>query len=186
MPINIQHVQGEPLHIWINATGRLSSLPLHAAGVYHTDGKPIDGQSVLDHAICSYHPSLSSLRLKRKSSVGSTRGLALGAGENLTHVREEVEKVAQMFKVKGKGTVTTLVGKEFHLDSVKTQLEDLQIAHFASHGVQDANNPLNSRLLFHSQSELTLEELMKLYLPKGRLAVLFACETAQGTKHSVY
>ncbi|KAF8594793.1 hypothetical protein BDV93DRAFT_409406, partial [Ceratobasidium sp. AG-I] len=63
---------------------------------------------------------------------------------------------------------------------VKTELPNLQIAHFASHGVQDAKNPLNSRLLFHSQSELTLEDLMKLHLPNAKLAVLFACETAQG------
>lgn len=183
--IDFEYLQAEsPLHIWVNATGHLSSLPLHAAGLYHTDGKPIDGQSVLDHVICSYNPSLSSLRLKLDSRITSPEVLALGAGENLNHVKDEVKKISEIFT--GKGTVTTLVGEEFHLNSVKTLLPNLQIAHFASHGVQDANNPLNSRLLFHSQSELTLEELMKLNVPKARLAVLFACETAQGTRHFVY
>ncbi|KAF8600405.1 hypothetical protein BDV93DRAFT_496736 [Ceratobasidium sp. AG-I] len=165
-------------HILINATGFLSSLPLHAAGVYDSDGRSIDHQSVLDRVICSYTPSLSSLKPKPAYPNTSIKVLALGAGENLRHVEDEVKTVAKTFGAKG--DVTSLVGSSIDLDTVKRLLSECQIAHFASHGLQDSSNPLNSRLLFHDQSELTLEELMKLYLPKAKLAVLFACETAQG------
>lgn len=138
----------------------------------------------MDHAICSYAPSLASLASKPEVPAAVTKVLALGAGQNLKHVKKEVERVAGIFRGKG-ATVVQLVGTDFTIDTVKQQLQDSQAVHFASHGVQDLSDPLKSRLLFHGNSRLTLEESMQLYLPKAKLAVLFACETAQGTMCSI-
>ncbi|KAF8593488.1 hypothetical protein BDV93DRAFT_413585, partial [Ceratobasidium sp. AG-I] len=64
-------------------------------------------------------------------------------------------------------------------------LQESHIFHCASHANQSLDNPLESKLDFDGGLRLMMQELMKLYLPNAKLAVLFACETGQGDKELI-
>ena len=63
--------------------------------------------------------------------------------------------------------------------SVYEALPNYSVVHFACHGVQDIDQPLDSGLILHDGS-LTLSKLMHTKLPNAQLAFLSACETAEG------
>lgn len=66
--------------------------------------------------------------------------------------------------------------------TVKEVLSHLQTAsfvHFACHGAQRLNNPLESGLILEDGS-LTISEIMRNPLPNASLAFLSACQTATG------
>ncbi|EUC63276.1 CHAT domain protein, partial [Rhizoctonia solani AG-3 Rhs1AP] len=65
-------------------------------------------------------------------------------------------------------------------EGIKKEMQNAHIVHFACHGTQDLANPLRSRLEFSKSSKIEVEELMSEPMPNARLAVLLACETAQG------
>lgn len=174
------HLQGKGLpHIWISTTGDLAFLPLHAAGEYQPDGTTIDSECVLDHVICSYTPTLSALLQKpyicAKSDTANI--FTLGGGEGLHETSREVDLVRSICS--SKATVNSLPG-DATIEHIKNHLREAHIVHFACHGMQDPSNPLRSRLSFSRNVEIEIEELMREPLPNARLAVLLACETAQG------
>lgn len=158
---------------------KLASLPLHAAGIYRPDGSPDGLQNcVSGHVICSYTPSLSALIHEPIQNEIPVKVFALGAGDGLTCTNEEVETVVQICSARAH--VEALVGNAATTSTVRAALQDANIAHFACHGKQDLENPLRSRLSISNTVNIQVEDLMKDPLPKARLAVLFACETAQG------
>ncbi|KEP44956.1 CHAT domain protein [Rhizoctonia solani 123E] len=65
-------------------------------------------------------------------------------------------------------------------EGIKKEMQNAHIVHFACHGTQDLANPLRSRLEFSKSSKIEVEEIMNEPMPNARLAVLLACETAQG------
>ncbi|KAF8601174.1 hypothetical protein BDV93DRAFT_585907 [Ceratobasidium sp. AG-I] len=166
-------------HLWISPTDKLASLPLHAAGLYKPNGTP-DGleNCVSSHVICSYTPSLSSLLHDPPDIEGPLKVFALGAGDGLMRTNEEVETVIEICSAKA--DVEALVGDFATIPAVRAALQDSNIAHFACHGKQDPKNPLHSRLSISEAINIQVEDLMKDPLPNARLAILFACETAQG------
>jgi CHAT domain-containing protein len=64
-------------------------------------------------------------------------------------------------------------------EDVAKSLQSAQLIHVASHGIQDALQPLQSGLCLND-GLLTVERLMKLNLKDAFFAFLSACETAKG------
>ncbi|KDQ49312.1 hypothetical protein JAAARDRAFT_200953 [Jaapia argillacea MUCL 33604] len=70
-----------------------------------------------------------------------------------------------------------------HISTVKTVLECMQQSnwvHFACHGVQEHENPMDSGLLLEDGC-LKLSAIIDQILPNAELAFLSACQTAAGT-----
>jgi CHAT domain-containing protein len=64
-------------------------------------------------------------------------------------------------------------------DEVLRLMPEANILHLACHGVQNAKDPLKSGFIMQDKM-MEVADLMRLNLPKARLAFLSACETAQG------
>ncbi|CAE7112644.1 unnamed protein product [Rhizoctonia solani] len=168
-------INGET-HLWISVTGPLSSLPLHAAGEYE-GASTIKSESVLDRVICSYAPNLSILIRDPPTNDKMTNMFTLSGGAGLNAITTEIEIIHGIL---GEHVTMTSLDRRASTDEVKQGLRDAHIAHFACHGLQDLNDPLKSRLSFSGDSDIEVGELMSDPLPNARLAVLLACETAQG------
>lgn len=133
---------------------------------------------MLDHIICSYTPSLSALLREPPSSDTPAKVSIVSGGQGLSHTSEEAQIVHLICG--GKATVEPISGETTTGSRAREMIRDAHIAHFACHGIQDPVDPLKSRLLFSETTQIELEELMREPLPNARLAVLLACETAQG------
>ncbi|KAG8736892.1 hypothetical protein FRC12_017396 [Ceratobasidium sp. 428] len=164
--------------IWLSATGALSSLPLHAAGVYNEDGTTAHSECVLDHVVCSYTPSLSALLREPPSDTSCSKVYAFAGGEGLYQTSTEAEVVKSICDKKA--IVNLIPCRTTSSSRIRGALREAHVAHFACHGVQDLGNPLKSRLSFSRTCEIDLEDLMQDIYPNASLAVLFACQTAQG------
>jgi CHAT domain-containing protein len=68
-------------------------------------------------------------------------------------------------------------GAPARVDEVLLALPSATIAHFACHGVQDADNPLDGALLLEDGG-LKVSQLMQLEMPNASLVFLSACQTA--------
>jgi CHAT domain-containing protein len=65
-------------------------------------------------------------------------------------------------------------------DAVISHLPNVSVAHFACHGKQNMEDPLESCLILDGGKELKISRLMKIAMPNASLAFLSACETAMG------
>ncbi|KAG9124201.1 hypothetical protein FRC07_012433 [Ceratobasidium sp. 392] len=166
--------------MWLSATGVLSSLPLHAAGIYNADGTTVGSECVLDHVVCSYTPSLSALLREPPSDASCSKVYAFSGGEGLYQTSKEVRTVKSICDKKA--IVNIINCSTTSSQHIREALYDAHIAHFACHGIQDLGNPLKSRLSFSRTCEIDLETLMQDSYVNASLAVLLACETAQGDR----
>jgi len=64
-------------------------------------------------------------------------------------------------------------------ENVKAAMQSHSCIHFACHGVQDVEQPLESGLCLHD-GRLGLLEIMKQQIPNPDLAFLSACQTSKG------
>jgi CHAT domain-containing protein len=80
--------------------------------------------------------------------------------------------------LKGRGHIS-LEGSEGTKKSVTKAMEDCHWIHLACHGIQRPDEPTKSALILQD-GHLTLEEIIKLNLPKAELAFLSACQTTAG------
>lgn len=179
--------------LWWVPGGRLGLLPLHAAG-HHRDPDTPRRRTALDRVVSSYTPSVRALRRARRSGVARnrpTRSLIIGMpttpglpGDGyLRHVRAEVELLGTLLP----GPLTLVSAPDAPTGDaeppttrrVLDELPSHEIAHFACHGVQDAD-PAASRLLLHDHLEtpLTVAHLSPVDLDGAQLAYLSACNTA--------
>ncbi|MFF9316125.1 CHAT domain-containing protein [Streptomyces sp. NPDC014748] len=166
--------------LWWSPGGALAALPLHAAG--HHDGR----RSVLDRVVSSYTPTVRALAYARARAAGPVppgRLLAVAQAETpgarpLGGARREVAELAKLLPF------DLLTGAEATLARVLAALPAHPYAHFACHGVSDPDDPSRARLLVHDhqQAPLTVRQVARLDLPRARLAVLSACETARGAE----
>jgi len=162
--------------------GRLTFLPIHAAGLYGKKDQP----KVFDYAISSYTPTLAALpnvkhRLVARS--GSPQLLAVSQPNAPTQISlpgtlHEVNAIRAVQNQTRRLIVTALNGEEATVDAVLRCMKDCNWIHLACHGVQDPTRPTNSAFLING--ELTLKEIMKQSLPHTELAFLSACQTAKG------
>jgi CHAT domain-containing protein len=75
-----------------------------------------------------------------------------------------------------------LEGVEGTKRRVTREMEDCTWLHLACHGVQRPDEPTKSALILED-GHLTLEEIIKLNLPKAEFAFLSACQTTTGDEN---
>ncbi|MFD3787533.1 CHAT domain-containing protein [Streptomyces cyaneofuscatus] len=171
---------GDPWpRLWWCPTGRLSFLPLHAAG----RGAADSGTWVVDRAVSSYTPTLRALVRARGglASGGSGRPSPLvvalaetpGAGA-LPGVSREVELLMGLFPA---GRL--LAGPDATVEAVGQALEAHPWVHFSCHGVSELLNPSRSGLILYD-GRLTASDAAAQRPGNPELAVLSACSAAQG------
>jgi CHAT domain-containing protein len=139
-----------------------------------------------DYAV-SYAPSASVLVLAtenalRKERIRDESLLSVGNPDfdreenpNLTDLRAaetEAKSVAEDY-----AKSQTLLGTEATKEKFLRSLADVEVIHFAGHFVANRQSPGNSKLLF-AGGDLRSYELGAYKLPRAKLVVLSACETA--------
>jgi CHAT domain-containing protein/Tfp pilus assembly protein PilF len=182
--------------ICIVADGVLWELPFQAL-------MPAGGEFVLDRHALFYAPSAAVLReiLTRQPRTESRRLLAFAnpvvPAETISRVRdvyrdvsmaplpqteEEIRRIASLY---GAGNSRVYVRADAREEVVKKEAGQGDVLHFATHGIFDDQNAMDSRLLLSPSSSgaedgfLEAREIMRLSL-QADLAVLSACETARG------
>jgi CHAT domain-containing protein len=160
-------------------TGPLAFLPIHAAGLY--DQSSAD-EEIGNYVISSYTPTLSALLKPSQSVVDSSFKLlsviqssAPGASSipstktELDHIRRYISEDAHVILEEDEATKR----------GVTREMEECNWLHLACHGIQMTEDPTKSALLLQD-GRLTLEEIIKLRLPKAEFAFLSACQTTAG------
>ncbi|MEU1844773.1 CHAT domain-containing protein [Micromonospora sediminicola] len=168
---------GEWQRFWWCPTGLLTLLPLHAAA-------PLDGgPGVLDRVVPSYTASLRALDRARRAvpdvptpvdralvvSLPHTPGLP-----DLPGAAHEARIVRGHLPYGG-----TLSGASATADAVVAALPGQPLVHLSCHGRQDLGDPLAGHLAL-SGGPLRVRDLWRPSGGAAALAVLSACETAQG------
>ncbi|KAJ7501555.1 tetratricopeptide repeat-containing protein [Mycena galericulata] len=170
-----------PSRLWWCLTGPFSFVPIHAAGIYETDGT----DCVSDYVISSYTPTLGALL------------------DPPAHITDDSFKMMAVIEPHAP-SCSSLPGTEMELDKIKRRvpsqwltslnsttrdivmdhLQSSSVVHFACHGTQDLESPLNSGLIL-SDGCLDVSQIMRAPVNNDtknsmRLAFLSACETAKG------
>jgi CHAT domain-containing protein len=90
--------------------------------------------------------------------------------------KEELENIRKNLAER---THVVLEGVEGTKKQVMREMEDCNWVHLACHGVQKPEEPTKSALVLQD-GHLTLEEIIKMNLPKAERAFLSACQTTTG------
>ena len=152
--------EGDDLQrIWWCPTGPLTSLPLHAAGVYTTD-EP--GNKLSDFVISSYTPMLTPLMLRPSPPPehaipeGFHGILCISQAQTLPNADVESKLIVK-------------IASEHHVDccalrdnngvvqAVLDGMEHYGWVHLACHGVQDVHEPTKSHFILHDGPLALLE-----------------------------
>ncbi|KAE9403515.1 TPR-like protein [Gymnopus androsaceus JB14] len=173
-------------HITWCPTGPLTLLPLHAAGIY---GDPTERNiNISDFVVSSYTTTLSALinsapKFKQHQAKIPT---VLIVSQPKTPGMSPLPGTAEEAKVIQKYTLSTHTCHLNHdaatADAVMHKMGEYDFIHFACHGIQDIDNPLDSAFALYDQ-RLRLKALMSLSLDNVQLAVLSACQTATGDEN---
>ncbi|TEB18102.1 hypothetical protein FA13DRAFT_1804114 [Coprinellus micaceus] len=169
--------------IWWCPTGALSFLPLHAAGRYDDS----DSDSILDYAVSSYTPTISSLteRVKMPHLVNpEVAGLFLTSQPNargLPSIPGTIREVNEVHaRASEKGIrVSKVEGNALSVSDCLKHMEEFSCIHLACHASQYTEEPIRSQFRFHTGS-LELDTVMRRNLKNADLAFLSACETSTG------
>lgn len=184
----------EPLpRIFWMATGLMSPMPLHAAGIY---GDWEGGErSTSQFVVSTYVTSLRTLELSRKRRLMAGDalsrpllfvGMPKTAGEwsDLSAV-EEAEAVSSAYKASD-APIDPEILQNPSKEGVLGKLADSHMVHFVCHGQPDARDPSRGGLLLGQQPKaeepdhLSAAELSDHLGPKDSLlAYLSACSTAE-------
>ncbi|KAF8998725.1 CHAT domain-containing protein [Cyathus striatus] len=174
------YATGTPLKICWCPTGIFSFLPLHAAGIYSKDMRSIN--SAFDYFISSYSPTVGALTHSEAaaSPPKELRMMVVIDPKRLPNTVSEMRAIERHIDPDcllrmGTPECPALV------DSVAANLSNISIAHFACHGMQLTDKPLDSSLILHD-GNLKISRIMEERVPNAALAFLCACETAMGDK----
>jgi CHAT domain-containing protein len=164
--------------LWWCPTGPFAFLPLHAAGRYHTE----EPESVSDYVISSYTPTIKALLGDLPVYNDSFKMMVVIQSEtpgqrSLPYTLEELRKIET--HVPEEELVKLVSGS---VQDVMLNLPATSIAHFACHGHQNSQNPLESALLL-KDGPLKVSQIMRQSIPHGSLAFLSACQTAMGDEN---
>lgn len=174
--------------LFLCPTGAFSGVPLHAAGSFACK---TNVECCSDYFVASYTPTLSTLRRARmgyqKPTLKDTKILlaAVPIPFKLTPLQYTAVELQSIQDVIPRSTLVALSPRTSFGPSnadakfVLNAVQHVDIAHLASHCIQDPNDPLSSGFVMADRM-LTVSELMALDLPKAFLAFLSACETAKG------
>ncbi|KAJ7479252.1 CHAT domain-containing protein [Mycena latifolia] len=173
----------KPKRLWWCPTGPFAFLPIHAAGHYGADT-----DCVSEYVISSYTPTLASLLDPPTEAASPFKMTALiqpttpghsSLPATMTELLRIRDKVPETWLTRLGDTSSTKVDIALH------HIRDSSLVHFACHGAQDFENPLDSGLLLND-GRLKVSDLMRggehsqLKKKTMRLAFLSACETAKG------
>ncbi|KZT64229.1 hypothetical protein DAEQUDRAFT_769885 [Daedalea quercina L-15889] len=164
--------------IWWCPTGPLTSLPLHAAGVYTVD-EP--GNKLSDFAISSYTPTLTPFM--HSSSSSSPEGfhgiLCISQAQTLPNADAESRLIGE---IASEHNVAWRALRDDNgvVQAVLDGLEHYGWAHLACHGVQDIQEPTKSHFVLHD-GPLALLEVVAASFKHADFAFLSACQTATGS-----
>ncbi|KAJ7438156.1 CHAT domain-containing protein [Mycena latifolia] len=172
-----------PARLWWCPTGPFTFLPIHAAGIYDTDGT----DCVSDYVVSSYTPTLAGL-LDPPVHAATTFKMTVVAEPNAPNCSPLPGTEAEAIKIKSRVPNQWLTClRSTTRSKVVEHLQESSIVHFACHGIQDSYNPLDSGLRL-SDGRLKVSQIMQ--RPENAaidtmnnamsLAFLSACETAKG------
>ncbi|KAI0027000.1 CHAT domain-containing protein, partial [Vararia minispora EC-137] len=172
-------------HITWCATGPLSALPLHAAGIYDEMGNNPRAPRASDLVVSSYTPSLSALlaaQTQRMDPANIKTPKILLVSQPQTPEQTPLPcTVVEAVRVRNHFPNSThLDGTSATVDAVVNAMTQHDWVHFACHGTQDSRNPTGSAFLLHD-GRLELSRMMSLSHARAELAVLSACQTAKGS-----
>ncbi|EGO25046.1 hypothetical protein SERLADRAFT_415890 [Serpula lacrymans var. lacrymans S7.9] len=168
--------------IWWCPTSKLSSLPLHAAGQYHQDGRNLS-----NIYISSYTPTIAALIRSRRYSTDTRTFLAIGQAQPSQSSQEpELKSVGTELKlVKGlvpaSVSFTELNGDEGTSDAALQGFREHSWIHLACHGKQDFAQPFDSSFALRDKP-LRLIDIIGEDLSHQQFAFLSACHTAVGDR----
>ena len=172
-----------PKRLWWYPTGLFAFLPIHAAGVYDSSGESVASGCVSDYVVSSYTPSLTALldypphdytKQLKITTVVQPNALP-GTVDELWEILEHVPNESI--------TVLGVPGSPAHPAAVLSRLSDSSIVHFACHGSQDLQDPLDSAFILDNGECMTVSLIMRQCIQEGSLAYLSACETATGDQN---
>ncbi|KAG9108214.1 hypothetical protein FRC07_008505, partial [Ceratobasidium sp. 392] len=167
-------------HVTWCATGALSFLPLHAAGLY-------GGQSpnTFDLVVSSYTPTIGALLSPAEKGAGLRSGLlAVGQANalpGLSALPKTVEELKVIEKYITPSQYHRLTGTSATVAATLEAMNAHSWVHFACHATQDRSNPHRSAFHLHD-GKLTLEAIAKRAFKNKGLAFLSACQTAAGDR----
>ena len=165
----------EKSRTWLCPTGKLCSLPLHAAHPLVTGERGLP-----DLFMSSYTPTLSALISARENipvmhskypqllSVGRPEDYLRCVNEALTELRDFW------------GFIDSIVGEQVTPNAVLANLQTHPWAHIACHGHLDDDHPFESSFKLYGGSRLTVTDLLKSRLLNPESAFLSACHSATG------
>ncbi|KAG8751869.1 hypothetical protein FRC14_007542 [Serendipita sp. 396] len=164
--------------IWWCVTGQLAFLPVHAAGVYGTEGS---SRQIQDYAISSYAPTISALLAQVDAPVQKPfRHLSAIEPSSGSSYIPNTEKELECIRHRLQNRDHVVLHKtDATRERVMNAMRDCNWLHLACHGTQNAKEPTKSSLLLHD-GQLTLEEIIRLNLPEAEFAFLSACQTMMG------
>ncbi|KAG8778601.1 hypothetical protein FRC12_024915 [Ceratobasidium sp. 428] len=164
-------------HITWCATGVLSFLPLHAAGLY--DGT---SRNTFDLVVSSYTPTLAALLAPNSSALMPHTGV-LAVGQANTPGLTPLPKTVDELVIVGKHTAAVgyrhLDGSMATVEATLHAMEQYSWVHLACHAIQDRMDPRQSAFYLHN-GKLTLETITRRAFKHKGLAFLSACQTATG------
>ncbi|KAF6746665.1 CHAT domain-containing protein [Ephemerocybe angulata] len=173
-----------PTRIWWCLTGALSTLPIHAAGIYG-DSYPV---SMMDYAVSSYISSLSSFALfASQGQVESKNQNSLlvlsqpnSPGRNPIPGATREAKLVRQAASDGGVLTSEIQSADSSTEGVRRAMTHFNCVHFACHASQDPTAPLKSGFHLENGDTLTLSSIMGLNLGSRDLAFLSACQTSTG------
>jgi CHAT domain-containing protein len=148
---------------------------MHAAGIYLNERT----ECASDYVVSSYTPTISSLLSDLPPSTNSFKMMVVVQTQTpgqkpLPYTHDELHKIEG--HVPCKSLVKLVPGS---VKDVMSNLSVTSIAHFACHGFQHGQDPLESAL-FLQDGKLKVSQIMQHSMPNASLAFLSACETAMG------
>ena len=148
---------------------------MHAAGIYNAEG----AESASDYLVSSYTPTITALLRDPPLRTDSFKMMVViqpktPGQKPLPCTVDELRKIEAHVPSKD---LTRLVSAS--VEDVISHLPAISIAHFACHGQQNIQNPLESALLLQD-GQLKVSQMMQEPMPDALLAFLSACETAMG------
>jgi CHAT domain-containing protein len=169
--------------IWWCPIGKLSAIPLHAAGTYGSSTSEHVGRYV----VSSYTSTLSALHRLIAGSDAATAAspsspkmllVSQSSPEGLPPLPHALAEVTRVQNIVPSETLIDVPDTHnISIDTVLDAVKSAHVLHLACHGQQDQENPLNSGFELQD-GRLTLGRLMRVSMPHAQLAYLSACESA--------
>ncbi|MFF7128810.1 CHAT domain-containing protein [Streptomyces sp. NPDC008240] len=166
--------------LWWCPVGLMSLLPLHAAGHHGAQNR----ETVLDRAVSSYTPTLSTLIRSRERPITAddrddpflivrpdTPGMA-----HLPSTTLERDLVSHLL---GPGRCSVLDGPAARVENVLAALRSHRWFHLNGHGTQHLGRP-SAGAVHLSDGELRITDLSQAERHDGEFAFLSACDTMTG------